>query len=89
MPVKLAPYVSTMNPTVHLQAYHVAMQIANILDGKKCKLFPPTLGQEGLNWYTKLPDHSIDCFSTLEEEFLKRYATSIVYKKPTTVINGL
>lgn len=64
------------------------MQITNVLVGKKCKLFPPTLGHEGLNCYAKLPDYSIECFATLEAKFLKHFATSI-YKKPTIVVNGL
>ena len=82
MPMKITPYEPAADPNLHMKAFNAAVQLASITEGKKCKLFPTTLGQEGLHWYTRLPDYSISTFEDLEAAFLKRFATSIIYKKP-------
>jgi len=89
MPVKMAPYEPAADPILHLKAFQANVQLASLTEGKKCKLFPTTLGQEGLHWYARLPDYSIHNFDELEAAFLKRFATSIVYKKPSTVMADL
>lgn len=80
MPVKLLPYEPKIDLIVHLRAFNVAVQTASVSEGKKCKLFPTTLGQEELNWYACLPDYSISSFEEVEIAFLRRFATSIIYK---------
>lgn len=89
MPVKITPYEPRADPNVHMKAFNVVIQIVSISEVKKCKLFPTTLGQEGLHWYARLPDYSISTFEELEAAFIRRFATSIIYKKPSTVMADL
>lgn len=89
MPVKITPYEPTSDTNVHIQAFNAAIQIASISEGRKCKLFPTTLGQEGLHWYARLLDYSISTLDELEAAFIRRFSTSIIYKKSSTMIADL
>lgn len=86
MPMKLPRYDSTKDPDDHLRAFHACMQIANLMEGTKCKLFPTTLTGEGLIWFSKLPNDIIHSFRDMENLFKKRFATSVVYKQPASVL---
>lgn len=49
--MKLPRYDGTKVPDDHLRVFQACMQIANLSEGKKCKLFPTTLSGEGLMFF--------------------------------------
>ena len=86
MPMKLTPYTGVKDPKDHLLGFTPAMNISNMGDPQRCKLFPITLEGPALDWYSKLPVGLVHCFRDLEDMFMKQFATSKVYKQPMMVL---
>ena len=87
--MKLTPYTGEKDPDDHLLSFKAAMNISNMGDHQRCKLFPITLEGLALDWFSKLPVGSVHCFRNLEDMFKKRFATSKVYKQPMVVLTDI
>ena len=57
------------------------MSLYVIEDEMMCKVFPSSLGDLGLIWFDKLPEHSINSFWELSQAFLARFVTITKQRK--------
>lgn len=75
--LRLPKFDGISDPSVHVTSFNIAMRRANFPDDEKdagfCQLLVESLEGPALNWFTSLPENSIDCFCDLSTLFLKNY----------------
>ena len=58
-------YDETTDPDEHADAYVTQVSLYMTEDALLCRVFPTSLKGTALNWFTRLPPHSINCFDIL------------------------
>src|SRR5690606_31278531 len=75
--IRLPFFRGDTDPAEHVRAFYIALARANLSEGEKdagsCQLFVETLEGPALNWFSRLPDNSVDSFHDLTTAFLKNY----------------
>ena len=69
-------YDGSTDPNEHLNVYKTQMTMYTTDNNVWCKVFPTSLQEEPLTWFTELPSNSIDDFDVLAAKFSTQYATS-------------
>jgi len=59
-----------------VDAYIAQVSFYTVEDALLCQVFPTSLKEATLSWFTRLPTHSIDCLDTLVTKFGAQFATS-------------
>ena len=62
-------YDGSTNPNEHIDAYTTHMCLYTSDDAMLCRVFPTSLKEASLSWFTKLSPNSIDSFATLVAKF--------------------
>ena len=79
------------NPTDHVTSFNIAMGRANFPDEEKdagfCQLFVESLEGPAVNWFSRLPENSVNSFNDLSAAFLKHYIM-FIRQGATLVINA-
>ena len=65
----LDKYYGTTDPGIHIDIYVAQVALYTMDDAILCKIFPTSLKEQALSWFTRLPPNSIDCFETLTSRF--------------------
>jgi len=69
-------YNGSIDPDEHLDMYVTQVGLYNSNDAIFCWVFPTSLKDVALSWFTRLLSNSIDKFSTLASKFEAQFATS-------------
>jgi len=69
-------YDGSTDPDKHMDAYTTHMSLYTSDDAVLCQVFPTSLKEATLSWFTKLSPNSIDSFATLVTKFETQFATS-------------
>nr|XP_043639210.1 uncharacterized protein LOC122610277 [Erigeron canadensis] len=64
----------TRDPEDHLAIYDQAVLTEKWVDPVACHLFPGTLQGYALEWFTKLPEKSIEDYADLKKKFIAQFA---------------
>jgi len=64
-----------IDPDEHIDVYTTHMSFYTSNNVVMCRVFPASLKDEALSWFTLLPTH-IECFDTLTVKFGTQFATS-------------
>jgi len=72
----IKPYDGSTNPDKHLNIFKTQMTLYTIDKALWCKVFPTTLQEGPLGWFTKFPACSVGSFKELTTKFITQYATS-------------
>lgn len=64
------------DPDEHADAYLTQISLYTADDTLMCRVFPTSLKETTLNWFTLLLPACIDCFDTLVFKFSAQFATS-------------
>ncbi|XP_057457393.1 uncharacterized protein LOC130748205 [Lotus japonicus] len=70
----LDSYDGTTDPREHLAIFNTKMLINGATEQLKCKLFPGTLKNGALTWFSSLPPRSIVTFSDFSQHFLSQFS---------------
>jgi len=70
---KIAPYLGTGDPEAHLKAFVAQMLILGGFDTIRCKMFVGSLTGMELQWFSHIPDGTIDLFQTFSRLFLQQF----------------
>jgi len=65
----LEKYDGSTDPDEHVAVYITQISLYISEDAILCRVFPTTLKEVALSWFTKLTPDSIDCFNTLVMKF--------------------
>ena len=71
----LDKYDATRDPNEHVNAYLTQVSLHTVEDALWCRIFPTSLEGAALNWFTRLPAQSIDCFDMLAMRFGAQFIT--------------
>ncbi|XP_031257473.1 uncharacterized protein LOC116115458 [Pistacia vera] len=81
----MKPYDDTTDPDDHIASYKQRMFTISIPRALReaciCKSFGSSLAGPSLQWYTNLPNGSIDLFAQLTDTFVEQFASSKKLKK--------
>jgi len=69
-------YDGTTDPDEHMGVYTTHMSLYTSDNVVLCWMFPTSLKEGVLSWFTRLPPNSIDYFETLVSKFGTQFATS-------------
>jgi len=72
----MSQYDGTTDPEEHVDVFTTQAGLYTSEDAILCRVFPTSLKGPALNWFTRLPPNSIDCFDTLVTRFDIQFATS-------------
>jgi len=75
----LSQYDGTTDLGEHVDVFTTQAGLDTSDDTILCRVFPTSLKGPALNWCTRLPPNSIDCFDTLVTRFGIQFATSKPY----------
>ena len=73
-------YDGSTDPDEHLNIFITQMTLYTVDQTVWCKVFPTSLREGPLGWFTDLPPNSITSFDVLELKFTTQYATSRPHK---------
>ncbi|XP_061373858.1 uncharacterized protein LOC133316154 [Gastrolobium bilobum] len=71
------------DPQEHLEQFQTNMMAQDVADPIACRLFPTTMKETTLRWYSALPSNSVQSWEDLTNQFLVRFATSKAQYKST------
>lgn len=75
----------------HVTSFNIAMGRANFPDEEKdagfCQLFVESLEGPAVNWFSRLPENSVNSFNDLSAAFLKHYIM-FIRQGATLIINA-
>ncbi|KAK0575845.1 hypothetical protein LWI29_008097 [Acer saccharum] len=78
-------YEGTTDPNDHIAQYKQRMFTAaiprDLREACMCKAFGSSLSGSALQWYTNLPNNSIDSFAQLTDTFVEQFASSCKLEK--------
>ncbi|XP_027906039.1 uncharacterized protein LOC114165669 [Vigna unguiculata] len=69
-------YDDTTDPEEHVNVFTTQAGLYTSDNAILCRVFPTSLKGPALNWFTRLPPNSINCFDTLATRFGIQFATS-------------
>jgi len=69
-------YDGSTDPDEHLNIYQMQMNLYTTNKAVREKVFPTSLQEGALNWFTQLPPNLVDSFKTLMTKFSTQYTTS-------------
>jgi len=72
----MSQYDGTTDPEEHVDVFTTQAGLYTSDDAILCRVFPTSLKGPALNWFTRLPPNSIDCFDTLVTHFGIQFTTS-------------
>jgi len=72
----MSQYDGTTDPEEHVDVFTTQAGLYTSDDAILCHVFPTSLKGRALNWFTRLPPNSIDCFDTLATRFGIQFATN-------------
>ncbi|XP_068474839.1 uncharacterized protein [Phaseolus vulgaris] len=73
-------YGGSTNPDEHLNIFRTQMTLYTVDQTVWCKVFPTSLREGPLGWFTDLPPNSVTSFNVLEVKFTTQYATSRLHR---------
>jgi len=73
-------YDGSTDPDEHLNIFRTQMTLYTTDQTVWCKVFPTSLREGPLGWFTELPSNSVTSFKVLETKFTMQYATSRPYR---------
>ncbi|XP_020240629.1 uncharacterized protein LOC109819334 [Cajanus cajan] len=82
-------YDGTSDPDEHLNVFLTQATLSTQDDSALCRIFPTSLKGRALNWFTKLPNASIDSFGELSSQFTLQFATSKPYRTTSLALTGV
>jgi len=65
----MSQYDGTTEPEEHMDVFTTQTGLYTSHDAILYRVFPTSLKGPTLNWFTRLPPNSIDCFDTLATRF--------------------
>ncbi|KMZ76197.1 hypothetical protein ZOSMA_105G00240 [Zostera marina] len=74
---KLPEYKGTTDPEAHVVKFIANMEDITDRQDLWCRMFIRTLEGEAMNWYTDLPNNSIQNFNDLKEKFIEAFGHGI------------
>ena len=72
----IKPYDGSTDPDEHLNVFKTHMTLYTTDKTLWCKVFPTSLQEGPLGWFTKLPANSVGNFKDLTAKFMTLYKTS-------------
>jgi len=72
----MSQYDGTTDLEEHVDVFTTQTGLYTSDDAILCRVFPTSLKGLALNWFTRLPPNSIDCFDTLVTRFGIQFATN-------------
>ncbi|XP_061336506.1 uncharacterized protein LOC133283637 [Gastrolobium bilobum] len=81
--ITIEKYNGKGDPQEHLEQFQTNMMAQDVADPIACRLFPTTLKETALRWYSALPPNSIQSWENLTNQFLVWFATSKAQYKST------
>ena len=72
----ISQYDGTTDLEEHVDVFTTQAGLYTSNDAILCRVFPTSLKGPALNWFTRLPPNSVDCFDTLATRFGIQFATS-------------
>ncbi|XP_050281744.1 uncharacterized protein LOC126722643 [Quercus robur] len=79
---QLEPFDGLKDPQDHLNTFKTTLGLQQPLDEILCRSFPTTLKGAAKEWFTKLPNSSIDNFDQLSSAFLRHFIGGQRPKRP-------
>ena len=70
---QLEPFDGLKDPQDHLNTFRTTLGLQQPPDEILCRSFPTTLKATAREWFTKLPNSSIDNFEQLSNAFLRHF----------------
>jgi len=63
----MAPYLGSGDPKTHVKAFGAQMLIVEAFDAVRCKMFVGTLIGTTLQWFSRIPDGTVDSLQTFSQ----------------------
>lgn len=75
------PFDGSNDLAEHIASYRAHVVVSTTCEAMLCKFFPTILSGLTFNWYTTLPQGSVDSFTSLKSLFLNHIVASKRQKK--------